>query len=370
MFSKEEKINVVNRVLVSKKNVEIEIAGEKFSTRFIKLDPESEQVIVDSLTPKFGNNFLTQGQTCIFTQGDFKDGIVNFTEFTMVYLKPTTAGDFNAHIFSLPVRVQQKKTYSEVKTKKSDKIFLEINLKGISIQEKVTRLNIKKLFIQYTDEKFKIPEEGVNFKAGMLKLFDTNLKIRGTFFREKYYDYYAQIEEMTTAGFNELSNFINVRYREESGSLPVKSSDEPAKARPSIIVKQVETHKAKILVVDDETMVTDLISRTLKTRGYQCFAYNDARGIVEKIEKHKPDAIILDINMPFYDGLTILRRLKRNEDTANIPVIMLTGSSEKDDVLDAKEAGVTHYILKSANFDLEAVGEKIDSIIAKNARFS
>jgi CheY-like chemotaxis protein len=67
--------------------------------------------------------------------------------------------------------------------------------------------------------------------------------------------------------------------------------------------------------------------------------------------------------MPDYDGITICRRLKRNPATVQIPVIMMTGSNIKDDIIESKEAGAQDYVLKSADLDLELLLKRIENIL-------
>ena len=90
--------------------------------------------------------------------------------------------------------------------------------------------------------------------------------------------------------------------------------------------------KKRILVVDDDKPTVLIISAVLKKNGFEVFtAYNGKTGL-QLAGEVKPHLIILDIMMPVMDGYQVMRRLKRNMETANIPVLMLSakGSIEKD----------------------------------------
>ncbi|GAI43054.1 unnamed protein product, partial [marine sediment metagenome] len=80
----------------------------------------------------------------------------------------------------------------------------------------------------------------------------------------------------------------------------------------------------KILIVDDRSEVVELVKVTLEGEGYQTIDASDGREALEKIGKEKPDLILLDIIMPKMDGFEVLRNLKDDSNTKDIPVIMLT----------------------------------------------
>lgn len=87
--------------------------------------------------------------------------------------------------------------------------------------------------------------------------------------------------------------------------------------------------KPKILLIDDDADFVELAKMVLASKPYEiCAAYGGEEGL-EKVMSEKPDLIILDIVMPMKDGFTVCQQLKSNPDTANIPVIMLTGFRQK-----------------------------------------
>ena len=361
-MDKSEKIQIVNSLIISKSNIHIELVGEKFAAKFLKMNQSEETILVDNLIPKFGNNFLEPGQTYVLSQHKFKEGLTNILEFVVVYKEATVFNNAPAHIFSLPVKINKKSDLFDVKTKKNDKITLDFIIGDNRVLEKVIKFNIKNLYFQYLDSKFSTDEKGIFVLNCLLRLFDSNIYLSGRLHHETQYNYRLEIDTIKQKDFSELSTLVNTRYREEYGQQKTIIEQE-SKTPVSIIKKQAIEHKGKIFIIDDETMVTDLLSRMLTKFGYFCIAYNDARGVVEKIASQKPNLVMLDINMPFVDGHTILRRLKRTQETAGIPVVMLTGSMDQADVLDAKEAGVSAYIIKSADMDFEQILKRIESLL-------
>jgi len=104
--------------------------------------------------------------------------------------------------------------------------------------------------------------------------------------------------------------------------------------------------KNKILVIDDEPEVVELLKKRLERVGYQVITATDGMGGFKKACEQKPDLILLDIIMPEVDGLTVLRRLRAEEATCEIPVIMVTAKGRTDSMFEAQRYRATDYIIK------------------------
>lgn len=115
--------------------------------------------------------------------------------------------------------------------------------------------------------------------------------------------------------------------------------------------------RKRILIVDDETELAYAIQIRLKQAGYEVLTAYDGFEGLEKARKENPDLILLDILMPGMDGYQMLRKLKENNQTKSIPVIMLTAKSQLEDVTQATNLGVEDYIVKP--FDYLAMLGKI-----------
>ena len=82
---------------------------------------------------------------------------------------------------------------------------------------------------------------------------------------------------------------------------------------------------AKILIVDDEPIVHRLLQHHLERAGYELLAATNGREAIEMATREEPELIVMDVMMAEMDGLTALRRLKKDDDTKGIPVIMKIG---------------------------------------------
>jgi len=103
---------------------------------------------------------------------------------------------------------------------------------------------------------------------------------------------------------------------------------------------------AKILIVDDEESIRELISYNLKKEGYAFETAASGEEALQKIFSHKIDLVLLDWMIPEPDGLEICRRLRSNPKTANLPVIMLTVKDEEVDKVLGLEMGANDYVTK------------------------
>jgi two-component system phosphate regulon response regulator PhoB len=104
--------------------------------------------------------------------------------------------------------------------------------------------------------------------------------------------------------------------------------------------------KKKILVVDDEEDILELVRYNLSREGYEVLCASSGEDGLEAAKKEIPDLIVLDLMLPGIDGLEVARILKSNNSTKNIPVIMLTAKGEEADIVTGLELGADDYITK------------------------
>lgn len=121
--------------------------------------------------------------------------------------------------------------------------------------------------------------------------------------------------------------------------------------------------KAKILLVDDEQKVLELIAYRLKLLGYNVITANDGEEAITKFEVESPDLIILDIAMPGIDGLTVCTRIRKMKDRNQVPILMLTARSAVEDVNKALAMGADDYIVKP--YDPGVLQMKIQSHLSQ-----
>ena len=119
----------------------------------------------------------------------------------------------------------------------------------------------------------------------------------------------------------------------------------------------------KILVIDDEADVADIIAINLKTAGFEVFKAYDGEDGLEKAKAKLPDLIILDLMLPKMHGLDVCEALKKNAPTARIPVIMLTAKTEVDDRITGFEFGADDYIPKP--FSPRELALRVESVLRR-----
>ena len=107
---------------------------------------------------------------------------------------------------------------------------------------------------------------------------------------------------------------------------------------------------ARILVAEDDPNSIKLLNFRLKSLGHEVISAVDGREALEIAVKEKPDLVLLDVMMPVMDGFQVLRKLKSQEETKNIPVIMLTAKAQEKDIVVGLEAGAVDYITKPFSF--------------------
>ncbi|MCB1744467.1 MAG: response regulator, partial [Gammaproteobacteria bacterium] len=100
----------------------------------------------------------------------------------------------------------------------------------------------------------------------------------------------------------------------------------------------------KILVVEDDDVLCDMLGQTLEAHGYEVSRRMDARGLVESVDALAPDLVILDVMLPGIDGLTACRELRNAG--ASMPMLMLSARSGDMDKIVGLESGADDYVTK------------------------
>lgn len=113
----------------------------------------------------------------------------------------------------------------------------------------------------------------------------------------------------------------------------------------------------KILLVEDDSFLASVYATKFEAEGFDVLLAGDGEQGLKMAEKHLPSIILLDILMPKTDGFEMLRRLKRDQVLARVPVIMLTNLGQKEDVERCLKEGATDYLIKAHFVPGEAVGK-------------
>ena len=118
----------------------------------------------------------------------------------------------------------------------------------------------------------------------------------------------------------------------------------------------------KVLLIDDEPRMLDLLSLYLTPMGYNCVKMTSALKAIRYLEEEKADIILLDVMMPEMDGWEACTLIRKNWD---IPIIMLTARTEKNDIVKGLKMGADDYISKP--FDEEELLARIDAVLRRKA---
>jgi DNA-binding response OmpR family regulator len=120
---------------------------------------------------------------------------------------------------------------------------------------------------------------------------------------------------------------------------------------------------ARILVVDDDRVIQQLLKVNLELEGYAVEVADDGEEALAQFELFRPDLVLLDIMMPKLDGWEVCRRLKSGTDSARVPIVLLSARAQAADVQRGTELGVAAYVTKP--FDPISLLDLIADLIAK-----
>ena len=120
----------------------------------------------------------------------------------------------------------------------------------------------------------------------------------------------------------------------------------------------------RVLVVDDEAMLADLLSQALRHEGWETATASDGLDALAKAASFHPDVVILDVQMPRMDGLETLERLRAHD--PHMPVLFLTARDAVADRVSGLRAGADDYVTKP--FDLDEVAARVQALLRRSGR--
>lgn len=114
----------------------------------------------------------------------------------------------------------------------------------------------------------------------------------------------------------------------------------------------------KILIVEDEQLIGDLVQRKLREAGYYAFVARDGEEALKLIQVERPHLVLLDIVLPRLNGFEVLAELRKDAELRKTPVIIISNSGQPTEIEKAREAGVRDWLIKT-EFDPAEVLAKV-----------
>lgn len=132
------------------------------------------------------------------------------------------------------------------------------------------------------------------------------------------------------------------------------------------MTQKVKVNTARVLVIDDEPEITEIVETFLAESGYQVSVENNPSEAVQRARAFKPDVILLDIMMPGVDGYDICQQLKGDPQFAETPIIFLTGKDRSDDMGRSFRSGGDMFIKKP--FSCERLLEIVNIVLVSTGK--
>lgn len=126
----------------------------------------------------------------------------------------------------------------------------------------------------------------------------------------------------------------------------------------------MKSDKARVLIVDDEAPIREMLRLSLELKGFECAEAADALTAHASIVDQAPDLVLLDWMMPGTSGIELIRRLKRDPATAEIPVLLLTARAEEDNKIHGLDAGADDYVTKP--FSLRELIARMNALLRRS----
>jgi DNA-binding response OmpR family regulator len=120
---------------------------------------------------------------------------------------------------------------------------------------------------------------------------------------------------------------------------------------------------SRILVVEDETDLADLLTYNLRKAGFDVDVCHDGRSGLHRASELQPDLIVLDVMLPQMSGLQVARQIRTNPRTASIPILMLTAKAEELDQVAGLQSGADDYVTKP--FSVKVLLARVDAMLRR-----
>ena len=124
------------------------------------------------------------------------------------------------------------------------------------------------------------------------------------------------------------------------------------------------TRGRRVLIIEDDTFLRELISQKLSKEGYSIIEAIDGEEGVKKTKEEKPEIILLDLILPGIDGFEVLSQIKGDQTTSSIPVIILSNLGQKEDIERGLKLGPVDYLIK-AHFTPGEIIEKVKTVLGR-----
>lgn len=122
---------------------------------------------------------------------------------------------------------------------------------------------------------------------------------------------------------------------------------------------------ARVLVVDDDPAILKVLTQTLQLEDYEVITATDGEMALDVLAADIPDLVVLDVMMPKRDGLDVLRTMRADPRTAEIPVVLLTARSSPEDMWEGWQQGVDYYMTKP--FDVDELLRFMEHVLSQRS---
>lgn len=119
----------------------------------------------------------------------------------------------------------------------------------------------------------------------------------------------------------------------------------------------------KVLVVDDDKTTRKMISLILNSKGYEVVTAENGIEALQKLGIEDINLILTDMNMPYMDGIELVKQIRSSQERSNIPIVMITTEADEEEKIKAFEAGVDDYLVKPTTS--EEISQSIKKILKK-----
>jgi len=343
---------ILRKVSAFRSNLLLLIDNHLLTSSFISYQSAKNELVIDTVVPREGDALVQQHRKVVARFEFVIAGRLYFYEFDAEIVDKKPFNDFPAIFLTAPTALRRWKTpvIFTLVVPTDEVLWVAFEFQGHLIKERITSINIKELFFS-TRLDSSLLSPGTRLERSRICISDTWINVTGVVTKNVEGSCGVEYLCVTEEHQEYVTNYVSKIYWGEktkgwqARQKKIKSTNVVSRSQPT------SSAGPTLMIVDSDSETQAALQKLFQGKGFNVVAVSESLQLKPLIVEKKPDLLLVKIQMTPLDGLTIVRRLKRDIRTWSVPIFMLSEWDNEEDVNDALEIGAIQVFSKPYNLD-------------------